>query len=98
MFKWLHNRFVSRRRVRVLSRELSEFIDPGKACQVRNQTNVWSFRSGDWTKSAVVGVMYVTNFKSCSFTAKTAGSECRNTTFVGDLAQWVGLIEELGEL
>ena len=46
----------------------THFINLGMYTKCRYQTNVWSFRSFNGTQTAVVRIVNVTNFKTCSFT------------------------------
>ena len=41
----------------------------------RNQTDVWTFRGLDWTQTAIVSVVYVTNLETRTFTRKTTGTK-----------------------
>jgi len=45
-----------------------------------------------------VGVVYVTNLKAGTLARQTSWSECRQTTFVGNFGQWIGLVHELAQL
>ncbi|MNC02411.1 hypothetical protein D3C75_497860 [compost metagenome] len=63
-----------------------------------DQTDVWTFRRFDWTYATVVSRVYVSNFKACTFTGQTAWAECRDTTFVRNLRQWVVLVHKLRQL
>ena len=68
------------------------------ACQGVDQTDIGSFRSLDRAHSSVVGIMYVTYLETCTVTAQTTGSQRGQTSLMGQLAQRVILIHELGQL
>ena len=63
--------------------------------QRRNQTDVRSFRCFNRTQTTVVGIVHVTHLESCTVTRQTAGTQRRQTTFVGNLGQRVCLVHEL---
>ena len=68
------------------------------SCNVGNQTDVRAFRSFDRTHSAVVRIMYVTNFKSGTVSWKTAGAQGWKSSLMSKLGKRVCLIHELWQL
>ena len=62
-----------------------------------DQTNVWTFRRLDRTKTAIVCEMHVTNLETGTLTRKTARTEGRKTTLMCYLRQGVGLVHELAQ-
>ena len=76
----------------------AEFVDPRKARQRRDQTDVRTFRRLDRADAAVVRRVNVADFKSGTFTRKTARSERRKTAFVRDFGQRIRLVHELRKL
>ena len=56
-----------------------------KGCQVRNQSDVGTFRCFNGAHPSIVAVMYVTNFKARTVTAQTTGAKSRQTTLMGQL-------------
>ena len=74
------------------------FVNSCITCQRVDQTDVGSFRRLDRAHPSVMGVMYVTYLESGTVTAQTAGSQCGQTSLMGQLAQRVVLIHELGQL
>ncbi len=73
-------------------------IDASKGRERVNQTDVRAFRRFNRADTAIVGRVYVADFKSGTFTGQTTGAEGGQTTFVRNLGQWVGLIHKLGQL
>src|SRR4051812_18172799 len=53
----------------------AHLIDLRVNAKCRDQTNVWTFRSFNCTKTSVVRIVYVTNLEACSFTTQTAWPE-----------------------
>ncbi len=76
----------------------AELVDPRIGCQRRDQTDVRTFRRLDGANAAVVRRMHVAHFESGPFPGQPAGTESRQTPFVRDLRQRVGLIHELRQL
>jgi hypothetical protein len=76
----------------------AHFVDLRMYAQRGDQTDIRTFRRLDGTETAVVGIMHVTNFEAGALTAQTAWSQRGDTTLVRDLAERVGLIEELRQL
>ena len=76
----------------------SVLVDPCVACKGVDQTDVRTFRRLDRTHSSVVGVVYVSHLESRTVSGKTARSQCGETSLVGQLAQRVVLVHELGQL
>ena len=74
------------------------FINPGIACQRVDQTNVGAFRRLNRTHSSIVGIVHVSDLKSCPISGKAAGAQGRKTPFMSQLAQRVILIHKLGKL
>ncbi|CDE13732.1 putative uncharacterized protein [Ruminococcus sp. CAG:330] len=72
-------------------------VDAGERCQIGDQTDVRTFRRLDRAHSAVVAVVYVTNFESGTVTGQTAGAQCGQTALVRQLCQRIVLIHELGQ-
>ena len=64
----------------------------------RNQTDIRTFRGLDGTEAAVVGIVDVSDLEACTLTRQTARTQSRDTTLMGQLGQWVGLIHELAQL
>ena len=63
-----------------------------------DQTNVWTLWCFNRTHTTIMGWVYVTHFKACTFTCQTAGAQSRYTAFVRHFWQWVGLVHELRQL
>ncbi len=63
-----------------------------------DKSDVRTFWRLDWAHSAVVRVVYVSNFESGSFSGKTARSECRKSSLVSQLSKRVVLVHELRQL
>ena len=70
-------------------------IDLGMHTKCGDQADVRAFRCFNSTQAAIVTVMHVTHLKACTLTAKASRTKCRYTALVGNLRQWVRLIEEL---
>ncbi len=82
----------------VRSFDKSELIDSGKDTQGIDQANVRSFRSLNWTDTAVVGWVNIAHLKSRSFPIQSSGPKSTQSTLVCDLGQWIDLVHELGQL
>ena len=72
--------------------------DPRISSQGVNQSNVRSLRSLDRTHTSIVGIVYISNFESCTVSGQTAGTQCGKTSLMGKLTQRVVLIHKLGQL
>ena len=85
--------------VHLAVRSLNEavLVDSCESCQIGDQTDVRTFRCFDRAHSAVVAVVYVTNFESGTVTGQTARAQCGQTTLMGQFCQRVVLIHELGQ-
>ena len=73
----------------------AEVVDFSIYAERRDQTNVWSFRAFNRTKTTIVSVVYVTHLEAGTFTRQTTRTECRKTTLVRYFSQGVGLVHEL---
>ena len=73
-------------------------IKAGIQGQGVDETNVWTLRGLDGADTTVVGGVHVTHFKACAFAGQAARSKRRDTSFVSDLGQGVGLVHKLREL
>ena len=78
--------------------EESHFVDTGKGRHRADKSDVWTFRRFDRADTTVVRMVDVTDFEASAIAAQTTRSQCRQTTLVGQLCQWVGLIHELRQL
>ena len=56
-------------------RDETEVIDFCVDTQRRDQTNVWTLRSFNRTKTTIVSIVNVTNFETCTVTRKTTRTE-----------------------
>ena len=63
-----------------------------------DQTGVGTFRRLNRAETAVVGGVNVADGEAGTLTGETAGSKGRDTAFVGELSQRVGLVHELAQL
>ena len=79
----------------VRSNDKAKVIDLCIHTERRNQTDVWTFRTLNRTKTTIVSIVYVTNLETCTLTRQTTRTEGRKTTLVSYLSQWVGLVHEL---
>ena len=70
-------------------------VDARKGSQVRNQTDVRTFRRFNWAHAAVVAVVNVADFESGAVTGQTAGAERGQTALMRELCERVILIHEL---
>ena len=70
-------------------------VDPCESCQIRDQTDVRTFRRLDRAHSSVVAVVYVTYLESGTVTGQTARAQCGQTTLVGQFCQRIVLVHEL---
>src|SRR5690606_20120701 len=61
-------------------------------------TDVWSFGRFNGTETTVVCVVNVPHFEAGTFSGKSAGAECTETTFMCYFGQGVCLIHELAQL
>ena len=73
-------------------------VDSRVACQRVDQTDVRSLGGLNGAHSSVMGIMYISHLESRTVSGQTSGSQCRQTSLVGQLAQRVVLIHELGQL
>ena len=73
----------------------TEFVNLRINAKRRNQTDVRTFRRLNRTETTIVGVVYVTNLETGTFTRQTAGAKSRQTALVGHLSQRVRLVHEL---
>ena len=71
------------------------FVNLCKGCKVGDKSDIRTFGSLDGTHTAVMAVMNVSDFKSCTVTGKTAGAESRKTALMSKLGKGVCLIHEL---
>ena len=76
----------------------AKVVDASVCCQGNDKSDVRAFRRFNGADTSVVGGVYVTHFKACALTSKTAGSKGGKTTLVRYFRQGVGLVHELGEL
>src|SRR5204862_213148 len=82
----------------VWSFEESVFVHSSESSQVNNETDVWTFGSGNRTDASVVTCVHVTNVEARALAAKTSRTHRGETTLVRKLSKRVGLIHELGKL
>src|SRR3990167_3856717 len=73
----------------------SEIVHAGIAGQVADETDVWTFRSGNRTDAAVGGAVHVTDVETSAFTGEAAGAHGGEAALVFQFSQRVGLIHEL---
>ena len=93
---FIHHRAVDDALVRAFDEAV--IVDARKAGERRNQTDVRTFRRFDRADAAVVSRMDVAHFEAGAFAGETAWSKGRETPFVRDLGERIGLIHELREL
>ena len=79
----------------VRSYDKAEVIDLCIHTEWRNQTDVWTFRTLNRTKTTIVSIVYVSNLETSTLTRQTTRTKGRKTTLVGYLSQWVSLVHEL---
>ena len=70
-------------------------IDPGKSRQIGNQSDVGTFRGFNGAHASIMAIMNVTHLKPGTVTGQTARAQRRQTPFVGQFCQRVGLIHKL---
>ncbi len=73
-------------------------VDPRIGCKGVDQTNVRSLRRLNRAHSAIMRIVHITHLESGTVSGKTAGTQRRQTSLVGQLAERVVLIHELGQL
>ena len=73
----------------------AELIDTRIIGQRTDQSDVRTFRRLNRAHTAIMGIVHVAHFKSCSLARKTARSERRETAFMRKLRQRIVLIHEL---
>ena len=73
-------------------------IDTSIDCKRNNQTNIRTFRSFNWTHAAIMRIMNITNFKTCTVTRKTSRSQSIKTALMCKFCQRIYLIHELRQL
>ena len=71
-----------------------ELIHTSVRGELRDQTNVWTFRRFDWADSTVVRTVNVANFQLCTGSLKTTRSKRGKTSLVGNFRQRVRLIHK----
>ena len=74
------------------------FVHTCECRQRVDKTNVWPFRRFNRTHTTVVCWVNVTHLKARTLTCQTTWPKRRQTTFVGNFGQRVGLVHELGQL
>ena len=62
-----------------------------------DQTDIGTLRGLDRAEATIVGVVDVSHLKTCAVTTDTARAKSRETTFVSDLCQRIGLVHKLGQ-
>ena len=82
----------------VRSLDKSVLVDSRIACQRVDQTDVRSLRRLDRTHSSVMGIVNVTDLKSCTVTGKSSRSQCGETSLMCQFSKRVVLIHKLGQL
>ncbi len=70
-------------------------IDTGKSSKVRNQADVRAFRCLNRAHTAVMGIVHITHFKSCTITGQAPGAESRETALMCQLSKRICLVHEL---
>ena len=75
----------------------AEIVDAGVKGEVRDQTNVLTFRGFDRANTPVVRRVNVANFETRAFTVQTAGSQSGKTSLVRKHREGVRLVDDLGE-
>ena len=70
-------------------------IDSSIGCQRNDQTNIRTLRSLNWTDTAIMGGMDVTDFKAGPFAWKTTRSERTKTSLMGHLGKRIRLVHKL---
>src|SRR5260370_2303439 len=73
------------------------WIDGRIGCQVPDQADVLAIRRLNRADTAVVGLVYVSDFEACTVAGEPTRTKCRETTFETDLGQSIRLVHELGE-
>ena len=63
----------------------------------RYQTDIWPFRTLNWTETTIVSIVYVANLETCTLTWQTTRAKSRQTTLVSNLGKWVCLVHELAQ-
>src|SRR5699024_10281328 len=92
-----HPRIFGIRLVDLSVRSFNEsiLVDPCIGCKRVDQTDVRSLRSLNRAHSSIVRIVNISNLESGTVTGQTAGSQSRQTSLVGQLAQRIILINEL---
>src|SRR5210317_1882631 len=73
-------------------------IGASVGCQGVNEADVRAFRRLNRTHPAIMGGVYVPDFKTRALAGQAAWPESRNTALVSDFRQRVVLVHELGQL
>ncbi len=76
----------------------SEFVDPCKARQRRDEADVRAFRRLDRANASIVCRVHVANLESGTFSREAARPESRQASFVRDLRKRIRLVHELRKL
>ena len=82
----------------VRSLNKSVLVNSCVACQRVDQTDVWSFRRLNRAHTSIMGIMNISYFESGTVSGQTARSQCRKTSLMCQLTQWVVLIHKLWQL
>ena len=71
------------------------FIKTAVTSKIRDKTDIRAFRCLYRTHTAVVGIVYVTNFETCTVSWKTAGTESRKSSLMSKLCKRIVLVHKL---
>ncbi len=75
--------------------DIAHGVEPRIARQGRDETDIRTLRGLNRADPAIVGGMDIADFEARALARQSAGAERRQTAFVGDLGERVGLIHEL---
>ena len=81
----------------VRSLDKSILVDTRKRSEIRDKTDVRTFRRLDRAHTAVMGIVNIADFKSRTVTGKSARAECGESSLMGKFRERIVLIHELGE-
>ena len=71
------------------------FIDTRERSEIRDKSDVRTFRCLDRTHTSIMGIVNVTYFKSCTVSGKSSGTEGGKSSLMSELRERVVLIHEL---
>ena len=73
-------------------------IDAGMGCQAADQSDVGPLRCLNRADTPVVAIVHVAHIEAGPFTSQPTRSQCRQSAFMGQFRQRIGLLHKLREL